>query len=363
MAAVLQLADASSKWSTVPVPALGDALTCPVCADGFDGGASAAHGTCLEGHLCCARCFARLATDPVVCPLCRRHTPRARLGPVAGDAMLGVLVKRGLLRWACAAECGFGGAMAAVLDHARTCASVAVACAVCGEAHARGALAAHVLHAHAASVVSGAGRLDLRPHAPVYVRLPLGSVLCVVRDERGTCVRLESVSERFERLAPFADVAVVLVAPVAPQCRFPSVRVVEQSVARLVPELRVSHAPDPEWLRVETRACVRLCYVPEGAMVRYAGALMVHHSSVPGLSVLAPLRASTAVTCAPHAALVEPIAPRPGQRCWALDVASERCRAGTLLRYDGLETAVVRLDDASLLLADRTLCGRLVAPY
>ena len=380
------LDERAGKWVDLPFTTeeLGEIMSCVVCTEPYYGGDSSRlpHETCIHGHTCCVDCYARLTrglTGEVTCPMCRQTTATSRLRVLGEtDGILGMLVLRNRLRWACAARCGFSGRLAAVRAHTAKCPRVLVPCAMCDAHVARASCEAHMLAEHARATVSvRSGRARAVTIAsPRILLLPLG-ISVVVRPEPGyisvsvvsggsfahdQLIELELALFRDEGQGPGGCCTCIDVL----------------ALARSGATERASFTTPPTVVSATCR--VPLYTVPALGLVRIGGAQAMHVvGEALGESMLVPTRRGGAQNQAQnpnqarnqaganaHSHVASPYVmasnamvgiteARVGNRCWIRETGTGVCKLGTVVRLTDA-TAIVRTN-GSLVETPRVLCG------
>jgi hypothetical protein len=362
MAGVLlqALDERSGKWMDLPFGSeeLGEVLCCVVCTEPYYGGDSTRlpHETCIHGHTCCVECYARLtrgAAHSVTCPMCRTATMTSRLRVLGEtDGLLGMLVLRNRLRWACAARCGFSGRLATVRAHSAKCARALVQCAMCDAHVSRSAAVSHMLAAHAHSTVRvrSARAIALSLAAPRVLLLPLG-VTVVARPVAGG-VALSVMLGGMCAQDRLVELELALYREGTSECTCVDVLALARAGGAVIAVAAAN--------RASVTCRVPLYTVPAFGVVRVGGVAAVHVvGEALGESVLAPTKPG----CAPYAmasnVFVGIVEARVNERCWVREEGTGMCKIGTVVRYtDG--TAIVRTAD-TIVEAPRVLCGAIRA--
>jgi len=357
------LDDRAGKWVDLPFAAeeLGEIMSCVVCTEPYYGEDSARlpHETCVHGHTCCVDCYARLARSAVgcvACPMCRTSTATSRLRVLGEtDGILGMLVLRNRLRWACAARCGFSGRLGVVRAHTSKCARALVPCALCDAHVARGALEAHLVSQHArATVRVRAGRArDLASLAsPRVLLLPLGVSVVVRPEPTGVAVSVVSAGH-LEHEPPLIELELALFrsdASAAECCQCIDVL----SLARSGNTEHAAFSTMPNLVSATFR--VPLYTVPALGLVRVGGVTAVHIvGDALGESMLAPTRNGASPYAMASNVMVGIVEARVNERCWVREPGTGVCKVGTVVRQtDG--TSIVRTN-GSIMETPRVLCG------
>ena len=372
------LDDRAGKWVDLPFAPdeLGEIMSCVVCTEPYygDDAARLPHETCIHGHTCCVDCYARLARSSVgavSCPICRTSTATSRLRVLGEtDGILGMLVLRNRLRWACAARCGFSGRLAVVRAHTSKCARALVPCALCDAHVARGSLEAHLLSEHARAVLRvRAGRArDLSvlaapmgpsapsaPSAPIaplahplVLLLPLGVSVLVRPEPSGLAVSVVSAGH-FEHEPMLIELELALFSS-GGACQCIDVLALARSGRT---EHAAFHAP-PNLVCATFR--VPLHTVPAFGLVRMGGVVAVHVvGDALGESMLAPVRHGATPYAMASNVMVGIVEARVNERCWMREPGTGVCKIGTVVRQtDG--TSIVRTN-GSIVETPRVLCG------
>jgi hypothetical protein len=368
------LDDRAGKWVDLPFAPdeLGEIMSCVVCTEPYygDDAARLPHETCIHGHTCCVDCYARLARSSVgavSCPICRTSTATSRLRVLGEtDGILGMLVLRNRLRWACAARCGFSGRLAVVRAHTSKCARALVPCALCDAHVARGALESHLMSEHARAVVRlRAGRArelygptaptgptapmgPSAPTGPLVLLLPLG-VSVVVRPEPGGLAVSVVSAGHFEHEPMLIELELALFSG-GGACQCIDVLALARSGRT---EHAAFHAP-PNLVCATFR--VPLHTVPAFGLVRMGGVVAVHVvGDALGESMLAPVRHGATPYAMASNVMVGIVEARVNERCWVREPGTGVCKIGTVVRQtDG--TSIVRTN-GSIVETPRVLCG------
>jgi hypothetical protein len=358
---VLQALDErGSKWVDLPFSAeeLGEVLSCVVCTDAYYGGDSSRlpHETCINGHTCCVDCYTRLtrgSAHTVSCPMCRTTTMTSRLRVLGEtDGLLGMLVLRNRIRWACAARCGFSGRLAAVRAHTAKCARALVPCALC-EAHvSRGAYDDHMLAAHARAAVrvrAGNARA-LSFSTPRVLLLPLG-VSVLTRPDAGAGISVTVTTGGAYAQDRLVELELALFREGTTECTC-------LDVVALARTGGTSHAVAATHVSVTCR--VPLNVVPALGLVRIGSVSAVHLiGEALGESILSPTKPGSAPYAIASNVMVGIVEARANERCWIREEGTGLCVSGTVVRFvDG--TAIVRTA-SSIVESPRVLCGAMRA--
>jgi len=411
--AILQALDErGAKWADLPFSAdeLGEILSCVVCTEPYYGGDSSRlpHETCIHGHTCCVDCYTRLTSGvnsqahTVTCPMCRTTTMTSRLRVLGEtDGLLGMLVLRNRIRWACAARCGFSGRLAAVRAHTAKCARALVPCALCDAHVSRGSHDEHMLAAHARAAVrvrTGNARA-LSFSTPRVLLLPLG-VSVVTRpigisgsggngissagsgnggSSAGGAVGhggryghgplgAQGTSGHYGAngaQGPNDAIAISVTTGGA----YAQDRLVELELAlfrdgttectcidviSLARTGGTAHAVFAD--RVSVTCRVPLNVVPALGLVRVGGVSAVHLvGEALGESILSPTKPGSAPYAIASNVMVGIVEARVNERCWVREEGTGLCISGTVVRFvDG--TAIVRTA-SSIVESPRVLCG------
>ncbi|NDC40632.1 MAG: hypothetical protein EBZ77_03635 [Chitinophagia bacterium] len=368
------LDDRAGKWVDLPFAAdeLGEIMSCVVCTEPYygDDASRLPHETCVHGHTCCVDCYARLnrsSIGTVSCPICRTSTSTSRLRVLGEtDGILGMLVLRNRLRWACAARCGFSGRLAVVRAHTSKCARALVPCALCDAHVARGALETHLATEHARAVVrvrAGRARELFGPsapsaptgpqaiQAPMVLMLPLGVSVVVRPEPTGVAVSVVSAGHvEHEPTLVELELALFRSSAAAECCQCFDVLALARTGRT---EHAVFSAP-PNLVCATFR--VPLHTVPAFGLVRVGGVVAVHVvGDALGESMLAPVRHGATPYAMASNVMVGIVEARVNERCWVREPGTGVCKVGTVVRQtDG--TSIVRTN-GSIVETPRVLCG------
>jgi hypothetical protein len=329
-------------------------LSCVICAEEYYSGIPARlpHATCRTGHTCCLECFERLpriAAGSTTCPTCRAVTPTCALHIQSeSGGLLGTLLLRGKMRWACSAsECASHGTLCAVRVHEMMCSRMPLRCPVCDEESGHACLARHLREQHSDVLcdVRACGS-KLRRGTNVLL-LPLG---CVLSLELGAATALVTVVVACSTCdAMPASLELWLRDEL--ECAVVDVlELVRGGVGSSI----VAFTSESCMARCAVR--VPLFAVPVGALVRLGVGKMRHGlGGALGESVLVPLDSDEAPFNVGKHTRVSLVPPRVGSRCWSREGGEGKLVVGTLVRFAHGD-AIMRTETGSRCFP-RELCG------